>query len=978
MNNKRLKNLIISIFIISIIFTSTFIGSIILEKAIETTTVKAESTWIQTTDEDFKNGTLNDLEIIGSGSIAELRLGYYSSASWKNKTPVNSPPARSFHAVSQIYGTDKIMLFGGYNIKEDFADTWVYDLSENKWTNKTPEFSPEKRRLHAMASIQGTDKIVMFGGCWSPKNDTWIYDFSENTWLKKTLNNSPSPRYGHAMAAINGTDKVILFGGFDSDDFFEETWIYDLSDNYWTRKAPKCAPYCRAFHSMTSIFNTDKVVSIGDYAECPRGNQGYNYENWIYDFSENNWIVKYSMDGPNYYINSAMASIHGTDIHVFFGGYDNSDQYSNETWLYDYNDNIWTNITKPLKPSKRGGHAMASVDGISTTVLFGGNNYDTDEVFGDTWVFNLKSLPQGEFISQPYDTKYNSIFKMLMWSADIPESTSIKFQLRTGTTESELQSKDFIGPDGTPSTSYIAPGKIWVGHNDDRWIQLRVNMATTYLSEVPVLKKVSIKYNVYPKLTSSLVNPITGNITQQFNFTVIYTDYDNDTPKCIGVSIDGIIYTMKGSNNEDNKFIDGKKYWFATKLSAGNHSYYFIASDGELNCSTNISDIKVDFGPLAQIIIEPSSPTITTDEYLEFSAKGYDADNNLLSITPTWEVSGGGIIDQTGNFTATTPGNWTVYANSSGISGNTTINILHGKLNQIIITPQLTTITTDEFQLFTATGFDADMNIVKISPKWAVTGGGAIDQTGNFTATTPGKWTIYANSSGISGNATITVTIGKLQKIIITPESPKIAVDDYQIFTAKGFDADNNIISISPTWEVNGGGVIDQTGNFTAIKAGIWIVYANESGVSGNTSIIVTMVKNSNQKDSDNDGIPDEWEQIHGLNAMDPTDAYLDLDNDKLTNLEEYLNNTDPNEPDSDDDNVIDGDEIEKDTDPLDNEDYPREERKKTQVSDNEMLILLIIILIIIVIIIVQLLIRKFVNNLKNSRPPTEDSTEEE
>ena len=48
--------------------------------------------------------------------------------------------------------------------------------------------------------------------------------------------------------------------------------------------------------------------------------------------------------------------------------------------------------------------------------------------------------------------------------------------------------------------------------------------------------------------------------------------------------------------------------------------------------------------------------------------------------------------------------------------------------------------------------------------------------------------------------------------------------------------------------------------------------------------------------DSDRDGMPDAWERTHGLNPNDPGDSRLDLDNDGYTNVEEYLNATDPTE----------------------------------------------------------------------------------
>lgn len=47
-------------------------------------------------------------------------------------------------------------------------------------------------------------------------------------------------------------------------------------------------------------------------------------------------------------------------------------------------------------------------------------------------------------------------------------------------------------------------------------------------------------------------------------------------------------------------------------------------------------------------------------------------------------------------------------------------------------------------------------------------------------------------------------------------------------------------------------------------------------------------------QDSDNDGLPDEWELRFKLNAQDATDAAQDNDKDGYTNVEEYVNGTDP------------------------------------------------------------------------------------
>jgi hypothetical protein len=42
-------------------------------------------------------------------------------------------------------------------------------------------------------------------------------------------------------------------------------------------------------------------------------------------------------------------------------------------------------------------------------------------------------------------------------------------------------------------------------------------------------------------------------------------------------------------------------------------------------------------------------------------------------------------------------------------------------------------------------------------------------------------------------------------------------------------------------------------------------------------------------KDSDHDGMPDDWERQVGLNPQDPADATRDRDGDGYMNLEAYL-----------------------------------------------------------------------------------------
>ncbi|HNS51081.1 MAG TPA: hypothetical protein PKO09_07850 [Anaerolineae bacterium] len=80
---------------------------------------------------------------------------------------------------------------------------------------------------------------------------------------------------------------------------------------------------------------------------------------------------------------------------------------------------------------------------------------------------------------------------------------------------------------------------------------------------------------------------------------------------------------------------------------------------------------------------------------------------------------------------------------------------------------------------------------------------------------------------------------------------------------------------------------------------------------------VMTTTTNPALADSEGDGMPDPWEVLYGLNPL-AGDGGGDLDGDGRTNLQEYLDGTDPSQPDSDGDGLSDSAEAVQGTDPQD------------------------------------------------------------
>ncbi len=72
-----------------------------------------------------------------------------------------------------------------------------------------------------------------------------------------------------------------------------------------------------------------------------------------------------------------------------------------------------------------------------------------------------------------------------------------------------------------------------------------------------------------------------------------------------------------------------------------------------------------------------------------------------------------------------------------------------------------------------------------------------------------------------------------------------------------------------------------------------------EMSFNVNVSEVPEVIIPTEETDTDSDGMPDWWEDLHDLDPEDPSDAMKDLDNDGITNLEEFNGRTSPTEDNS-------------------------------------------------------------------------------
>lgn len=139
----------------------------------------------------------------------------------------------------------------------------------------------------------------------------------------------------------------------------------------WTNQAP--TPSARVYHAMADL-GDDQVLLFGGW------DVNRNAQTWLYDRNDNTWTNQAPAGAPSPRSGHAMAYAGGDQV-LLFGG--NDGEYAADTWVYDLGDNTWTDQAPAVRPSAREGHAMAYLGG-GQALLFGG--YRAGASSGETWL----------------------------------------------------------------------------------------------------------------------------------------------------------------------------------------------------------------------------------------------------------------------------------------------------------------------------------------------------------------------------------------------------------------------------------------------------------------------------------------------------------------------------------------------------------------------------------------------------------------
>lgn len=228
-----------------------------------------------------------------------------------------------------------------------------------QWTQLGLVPAPVGRQKHTMAYDSARAQTVLFGGSDVMTirgtnelyGDTW--EFSDNSWQQKFPASSPSARFGHTMTYDTVRGVTVLFGGRGDGSepgkgANDEVWEWNGSD--WSRiTIVGASPVARAYHGMAYDSARGVHVLYG-------GTTGAELlsDTWEYDGAERTWTLRPpegAGPGPRIWFHLAFDAARNKTL--LFGGASDSTVQFDDTWTWNGQAGVWTQLNPPAHPGKR-------------------------------------------------------------------------------------------------------------------------------------------------------------------------------------------------------------------------------------------------------------------------------------------------------------------------------------------------------------------------------------------------------------------------------------------------------------------------------------------------------------------------------------------------------------------------------------------------------------------------------------------------
>ena len=287
---------------------------------------------------------------------------------------------------------------------------------------------------------------------------------------------------------------------------------------------------------------------------------------------------------------------------------------------------------------------------------------------------------------------------------------------------------------------------------------------------------------------------------------------------------------------------------------------HITASSGGISGSAVVTVGPPGAGVPVAVVVTPVTGLLSIGDSLSFHAVAVDALGAIVAGTVfSWKSSNAVVaaVSQSGVATARAVGTTAIVASLGALADTAILDVVDSGgpgVASIVVTPATSLLTSlGATQQFTAVATDAQGNVVTgATLQWASsnTSVASISGTGVATALAAGVTTITASANGLSGSATLAVTLGAPGPptfIVVLPGTATLtAIGDVQTFTAIALDAQGRAVpGVVFAWTSSNPAIASITassGLATAVSPGAVNIIASAAGVSGAATLTVSPV----------------------------------------------------------------------------------------------------------------------------------------
>ena len=309
-----------------------------------------------------------------------------------------------------------------------------------------------------------------------------------------------------------------------------------------------------------------------------------------------------------------------------------------------------------------------------------------------------------------------------------------------------------------------------------------------------------------------------------------------------GITLTGRVFTFVSS---DPGIATVSSIGVVSAVKTGKASIV-ISSEGK----TVTVPVEVALSPVATVAVTLPNPARFDGQTMQATVEVRDAPGNLLTGRPViWTTSDASVatVSTGGVVTGVGVGAARITATSEGKSGFGTVTVSLVPVASLSVQLPAPARYVGETTQATATTRDSIGGVLtERSVVWTTSDArvATVSASGFVTARAPGTASITATSEGKSGNATVTVTLVPVAKVVVTLLNPSRFVGEQTQATAVLTDASDNVLTArAVTWTSSNSTVatVSATGLVSTLAPGSADITATSESIVGKAAVTVTL-----------------------------------------------------------------------------------------------------------------------------------------